>query len=134
MVARREIERRRLADPADLDRILLRFAVGRLVARRIRNAIEELLPTAFGRRQLLFQRLQLCFDCLELGQLLRRRLPLQLPLRAQLLDARLDFADGEVGLEQLVEELARPFAGKRDSECIGIVAGGAEVDHARESR
>ncbi len=63
------------------------------------------------RGELLLERLQLDLHLLELGELLRRRLALQLPLRAQLLDARLHREHGAVGLEQLVEELApRPCA------------------------
>ena len=134
MVSGREVERRRLADAPDLDCVLLGHAVWRFLARRVGDRVEQRLPAAFDLGELFLQRLELLFDAFELGQLLWRRLALHLPLGAQLFDSRLHATDGAIGVEKLVEQLGRSFAGERGPKAVGVVAGGTQVDHARESR
>ncbi len=134
VVARRKVEGRRVAPAADLLGVVFRLAVGHVVLGRIRDAVEHLPATAFGCHQRLFQGLQLVFDPLQLGELLGTWLSLHLARGAQLLHSRLDLSHGAVGLEQLVEELGRALAGKRRTKAVGVLAGRAEVDHARESR
>ena len=53
---------------------------------------------------------------------------------AQLVDPRHQRAPALVGGEQRVERLGGALAGERGAEGVGVGAGGAEVDHARESR
>ena len=71
------------------DGVVLGEAVRRLVVGRVRDAVEQLGAPPLRRGELLLERLELDLHLLELGELLRRRLALQLPLRAQLLDPRL---------------------------------------------
>ena len=77
-------------DAPDLDRVLVGEAVGRVLGRRVRHAARA-DPRAAPRppRARSSSLLQLVLHLLELLELLRRRLALQLRLRAQLLDARL---------------------------------------------
>ena len=113
MVADREVEARRLAPAADLDRVLVGLAVRRRHVRRVGDAVEDLLPARLGLAELLLQALQLALEPLELGELLGRRLALDLPPGPQLLDPRLHLEDCAVGGEQLVEELAGALARER---------------------
>src|SRR6266511_4130973 len=53
---------------------------------------------------------------------------------AELLDSWLDLPNGAIGLEQLAEDLGRSLPRQRGAEGVGIVAGGTEIDHLRESR
>jgi len=78
----REIEGRRLADAADLHRVLIGEAVGCVLGRRVRYAVEQLLAPRLCPAQLFLQSLQLDLDLLELGELFRGRLAFQLPLGA----------------------------------------------------
>ena len=55
VVLDREVEGRRVAPAADLLGVLLGVTVGRVLVGRVRHPVEELLASAFGRRQLLFQ-------------------------------------------------------------------------------
>ena len=89
VILRREPERRRLADARDLDGVLVREPVGRVLGGRVRDPREQLGTRRLGRRELRLELLQLDLHLLELLQLLGRRLALQLALRAQRLDARL---------------------------------------------
>src|SRR6266571_8053203 len=82
-----KVERRWLAPAADLDSVLLGEPVRRVSVGRIRNPVEQLLASAFGRSQLLLEALQFLFDLFQFLQLLRRRLALELSCRAELLDS-----------------------------------------------
>ena len=55
MVARGKVERRRLADPADDDCILVGEAVGGLVVGRVRDAGEQLLPPCLEAGELVLE-------------------------------------------------------------------------------
>ena len=71
----------------------------------------------------LLERLQLLLDLLQLLELLRRRLAVELLLRAQLVDPRHERAPALVGREQLVERVGGAAARERGAEGVGIVAG-----------
>jgi hypothetical protein len=73
-------------------------------------------------RQLLFERLKLCLDRLQLLQLLRRRLPLDLRPPAQLLYAREQRAALFIRREQRVELLGHPLARERRPPGVRIGA------------
>ena len=70
----------------------------------------------------------------QLLDLLGRRLALQLRPAAQVVDLRDEVEPGTVGGHQLVERVAGPLAIERGAPGIGVAAGGADVDHERESR
>jgi len=70
VVPRGEVERGRLADARDLDRVVVGEAVRRVFGRRIRNAVEQLLAPRLRGRELLFQLLQLGLDPVQLLDLL----------------------------------------------------------------
>ena len=130
----REVERRRLADAPNLDRVVVREAVGRVLGRRVRHQREQLAARRLGGRQALLERLQLGLHLLELRELLGRRLSLELPFRPQLLHVRLDLEHGAVGGHQLVERVGCAFPHECGAERVRIAAGGAKIDHERESR
>ena len=134
MVARGKVEGRGIPPATNLHRVLLRPAVGHVDVGRIRDSVEQLLAAGFCRRQLLLEGAELLFDALELGELFRRRPALDLARRAQLLDPRLDLTDRVVGVEQLVEEVGRALARECGTHRVGLGSGGAQIDHARESR
>src|SRR5262249_58929293 len=69
VIASREVERRRLADAANLDRIVLGQPVGRRLVGWIRDTVEQLLAPRLRRRQPLLEPLQLLLDALELREL-----------------------------------------------------------------
>ncbi len=77
--------------------------------------------------------LQLLLDAPQLLELLGRRLALQLRLRAQLVDPRDERAPALVGGEPGVERFGGALARKPAAELVGVGAGGARVDHERES-
>ena len=93
MVANRKVKRRRIAPAANLDRVFVRRAIRRCLVRRIRHTVEQVFTASLRGGELLLERLELLFDPLELGELLRRRLALDLARRAQLLDPWLNLAD-----------------------------------------
>ena len=136
VILHREVERRRLADALDLDGVLFREAVGGRHVRRVRHSVEQRLPRALGLGELVLERFQLHLHLLELRELLGRRLPLQLPARAQLVDPRLQLAPARVRLDQLVERARRlvALADERGAERLGVGAGRLEIDHEPESR
>ena len=70
MVLRGEVERGRLPDPGDLDRIVVREAVGRVGGRRVRDPREQLAPGRLGGCEPHLQLLELRLHPLELLQLL----------------------------------------------------------------
>ena len=105
VVARLEGERRRLADAAQLDGVLVREAVrGARIGRR-GNALEELGAALLGGGQLLLDLLQLGLDAFQLLDLLGRRLALELRLRTELVGLRDEREPGAVGLHERVEVL-----------------------------
>src|SRR6185436_2931961 len=134
MVANRKVERRRIAPAANLDRVFVRRTVWRSVVRRIRHTVEQVFTASFRRGELLLERLELRFDPLELGELLRRRLALDLARRAQLLDPWLDLADCLIRGEQLVEDFGSSLPREREPKGLRVGARCAEIDHGRESR
>ena len=127
-------ERRRLAEAADLDGVVLGVAVRSRGVRRVRDERERLLAGRLGGGELLLRRPQLLLHPLQLLELLRRRLALQLRLAAELVDARHERPPALVGGEQLVERLGRALARERRPPGVGLGAGGLQVDHPRESR
>src|SRR5829696_1420788 len=131
VVARLEVERGRLADAPDLDGVLLVEAVGRGRVRRVRDAVEQLVPATLGLREFALERGQLRLHVLELLELLGRGLALQLASGAELLDTRLQAPNLTVGGEQLVEEVGSALAGERGAGAVRLGSGGPQVDHAR---
>ena len=123
-------ELRDLTDAADLLGVLLAQALGHRRMRRVRNPQRQVVAGGLGGGELLLRSLQLLLDALELLELLRRRLALQLRRAAQLVHARDERAPALVGLEQRVERLGRSLAGERRAEAVGVGAGCLEVDHA----
>src|SRR5581483_2031308 len=134
VVARGKVERRRIADDAHDDRIVLGEAVRRLVVGRVGYELQDRLPPCLRLLELLLEPLQLRLHPLELRELLGRRLALQLASRTELLHLRLHGEHRAVGLEQLVEELGRALARKLLPDLLRLVAGSAQIDHRRESR
>ena len=121
-----------LTDTPDLDRILVGRTVGRRGVGRVRYLGDQLVPLGFGGRESRLCGLQRLLHLAELGELLRRRLALQLQPVAQLLDLRQELAPACVGGEQQVEALRRAFSGERGAEAVGVGAGCAKIDHLRE--
>ena len=101
--------RRRLADAADLLRVLVGVAVGRGGVGRVRHLLEQRVALGLGVRELVLDRAQLLLDLVQLLELLRRRLALQLQPAAQLVDPRHQRAPALVGGEQRVEASAAPL-------------------------
>ena len=97
---------------------------------RVRDTEGQPVALGLGGRELLLGCLQLLLHPLQLGQLLRRRLPLQLRPPAQLVDPRHERAPALVGLEQRVERLGCSLPPERGPIGVRVVAGGLEVDHA----
>src|SRR5262249_17432556 len=95
----------------------------------VRNRREQIAPTLLGDRMLVLDAPQLVLHARDRLELLGRRLPLQLRLRAQIGDARLELAPACVHLEQLVERLHRPLSRERDAKALGILPRCADVDH-----
>ncbi len=102
-------ERRRLAHTAKLLGVVLRVAVGRRVVGRVRDERERRVSRRLGGRELLLGLLERCLDRAQRLQLLRRRLALQLRLRAELVDLGNERAPALVGGEERVE-VAAPCA------------------------
>jgi hypothetical protein len=125
---------RRLAEPAELDRVLLAVAVGDRVVGRVGDIEEEGVALRLGGRERVLRLLQLDLHALELLELLRRRLALELRPRAELVDAGHELTPARVGVEQPVERLGRALPGKCRPHRGGVGAGCLEVDHDRESR
>jgi hypothetical protein len=134
VVAGLEGERGRVADAPDLLRVVVREAVGRARVRRRRDAVEELDAPPLGGRQLLLHALELGLHGLQLLDLLGRRLPLQLRLRAELVHAGDEGEPGAVGLHERVEVLLGTLACERRAVGVRVGARRPDVDHARESR
>ena len=101
--------------------IAVREAVGRVLRRWIRNPVEQLLAPRLRGRELVFEQLQLRLDPVQLLDLLRRRLPLGLPLRAQLLDRLLLGGKFAVAAEGSLSFLSRdnPFTSDRARSELG---------------
>ena len=59
VIARLERERRGVTDQLDDDPVVLGIAVGRVLGRRVRDAVEQSLPLRIGRVQSLLELLQL---------------------------------------------------------------------------
>jgi hypothetical protein len=136
VIARLEVELRRLGGPPDLFRVLVGEAVGGARIRRIGEAREELVASRRGLLQRSVGLLQLLLQTVEPLQLFRRGFARsgRLPRSTQLIDARVRGSPALVGGEKLVEDLGRALAGKRRAPGFGIGACGANVDHARESK
>ena len=133
-VLTRVLELGRLAPAFDLDCLVLRHAVGRGFVRRVRDLRQRRLALGLGRRELLLEGTQPILYPLQLLDLLRRRLAVDLLPRAELVDLRDERAPAPVRSEQLVECVVGAPAPERGAERLRVVTGGAEVDHARESR
>ena len=104
--SRASVERRRLADAAHLDDVVLgrsRRATSSWGGFGTRSA--SLVALGLGGRELLLGGPQLLLHALQLRELLGRRLALQLRAAAQLVDPRHERAPALVGLEQRVEVL-----------------------------
>ena len=127
-------ERRRLARARDLDGVLLLAAVRNGLVGRVRHLGEQLVARRLGGGVLLLGRTELLLHLLQLGELLRRGLALQLRLPAQLVDRRHERAPALVGLQQRVERVAGALPRQRRAVRVRIVAGGLEVDHGVKSR
>ena len=127
-------ERRGFAEAADLDGVVLGVAVRRGVVRRVRDERERFVAGSLCGGQLLLRSAQLLLHPLQLLELLRGRLALQLRAAAEIVDVRHEQAPALVGGEQLVERLGRALAGERGTPDVGLGAGCLEVDHASKSK
>ena len=127
-------ELRRLADPAELRGVLVGEAVRRRVVRRVRQLGERRLARRVRFGQLLLGLLELLLHPAQLLELLRRRLALHLRAGAQLVDAGNERPPALVDRQPGVERLGRALAREPAPEPVRVAAGGARVDHARESR
>ena len=112
VVARLEGEGRRLADAAELDGVLVGEPVGRARVGRRGDPLEQLGAALLGGRERLLDLLELRLHALQLLDLLGRRLPLQLRLRAELVGLRHERQPGPVRLHERVEVLGRTLAGQ----------------------
>ena len=107
-------ELRRLARARDLDRVLLaRCRPARDSCGGFGTCASSSSRAASAAAYLLLGRAQLLLHLLQLGELLRRGLALQLRLPAQLVDLRHERAPALVGLQQRVERLAGALARQR---------------------
>ena len=111
-----------LADAAELLGVLVGVAVGRGGVGRVRHLLEEAVALGFGGGELLLRGLELLLHAVQLLELLRRRLALQLQLAAELVHARDELAPALVGGEQRVERLRGALAqrarrGSRRGRC-----------------
>src|SRR5262249_9131877 len=102
------------------------------LVRQVRNAHEQPVALGLGSGQLVLERLQPHLDVLHLLDLLGRRLAATLLLSAKLVHLRDEGAPAFVRGEKLVERYGRTPPRQRGPEALGIVPGGAEVDHVRE--
>ena len=123
MVARSECVLRQLADLAHDLGVVVGEAVGRVVGRRVGEEGQQLASPSLDGCVLVLDALQILLDACELLELLRRRLALQLRLRAQIGDARLELAPLRVDRDQLVEGVRGPLAlecrrGSRPDRCV----------------
>ena len=128
------LERRRLADAPHLADVVLGRAVGHGVVRGVGDAQREPVALRLGLRELGLERLQLGLHALQLLELLRGGLAVELLARAELVDLGHEGAPALVGGEQRVERARRALARERGAERVGIGARCPEVDHAVESR
>src|SRR5256885_9583802 len=119
------------APAADLDRVLLRVAVGNRLVRRIRHLRQRGVARALRVGELLLRPSKLFLDRLQLLDLLRRRLALELLPRPQLVDARDEPPPSLVRGQPRVERLRGSFARNGGAEPVGVVARGAGVDQLR---
>ena len=127
-------ELRRLAPAPDLDRIVLRVAVGRGVVRRVRDSVSSRSRSASAEASSCSAVLQLLLHAPQLLELLRRRLALLLRAPAQVVDARDEGPPALVGGEPGVEGFGSALARELPPELVRVVARCAGVDHERESR
>src|SRR5581483_574562 len=101
---------------------------------RVRHTVVQDPYASLRLRELRFERLQPFLRRLQLLQLLGRRLALELPPRADLLDLRLELALRGVRGEQLVEDVGRALPRERRAVGVGLGACSPQVDHGFESR
>ena len=80
------------------------------LVRRVRDLLQQLVAPRLRRRVLLLEPPQVLLDLLQLLDLLRARLALDLLPAAELVDLRHELAPARVGREQLVECLAAALA------------------------
>src|SRR5439155_12750959 len=123
-----------LADPADLDCVVVGEAVRRLLVGRVGDARPQILPVPPELAVPGLGLLELGLEHAQLLQLLGRRLAFELRAGAELADSALELAPAGVDLQQLVEQLGRSLAGERRPESFRILARRLQVDHALESR
>src|SRR5690242_1234380 len=100
----------------------------------IRHLQKQCVSFLFSMRERVLAQAQLLLHPLQLLELLRRGLSLELGATAELVHLRHELAPAFVGGEQRIEGLDRTFARERRAEGFRIVARGPEVDHAREFR
>ena len=125
---------RRLPDAPQLDDVVLGRAVRDVRVRRVRDAQRERVALLLRLRERLLGRLELRLDALELAQLLRRGLSLQLRARPQLVDPRDERPPALVRLEEAVERVCGALAREGGARLVRVRASSLEVDHGTESR
>jgi hypothetical protein len=103
-------------------------------AGRIRDSQPDVVALLLRQGEVTLGSLQLLLDAAQLLELLRRRLALELRARAELVDRRHERAPVLVDREPRVEGLCDALAREAAPELVRLGAGGAGVDHARESR
>ena len=124
----------RLADAPELLGVLLRVAVRCRRMRRIGDERQRRVARGFRGCEPFLGLLELGLHGLELLELLRCRLALELRPPPELVHARDELAPALVGLEQRVELLGRALPCERLTPGVGIAAASLEVDHEVESR
>ena len=123
-------ELRRVADRADdLALGVVPDLVRDRLVRRVRHLLQQLVAPLGRGRELVLEPAQVLLDLLQLLNLLRRRLSLQLLAAAQLVDLGDELAPALVGLEQLVEGLRAALARDGRPEAVRVGPRGPEVDH-----
>jgi len=139
VVARLEVERRRLADAPDLDRVFVREPVGRGLVRDVRRAREQVVQLALGLLELGFERPDPSRDLADLGDQARLLVALGLADRlaravlfgAELLDPHRELASPLVELEQAVDGVGQVAPGQALSERLRVLPDRADVEHLR---
>ena len=134
--SRGSVERRRLADAAELDRVLLRVAVRRRRVRRVRHAAASArVALGLGRRELLLGGRSSSLTCRSSSSCSGVGLPFSFVAAAQLVDARHERAPALVGGEQRVERLGGALAARaRRASASGSARAALRSIMARESR
>ena len=120
----------RLPPAADLDGVVLRLTLRHVWVRWVGQRFQRGVAIDLGCRQLLLRLAQLFFDLLQLLDLLRSRLALELLPRPEVVDSGHQLAPALVGGEPGVERVGSSLAREGGPVSVGVVARGLRVDQA----